>query len=368
MMCNSNKKTNILAQTKDVYIKAVLSMLILHLIYAIMFYFAGSFLSVVYNIISIVIYTILLAFAGNSKYAKICFTTCFAEMIIFSGIEVIMCGYDSGFTFYFIGIVSLTAYLVYMLYEDIQMTLLSTLIEIIYFVIITIINFMNPGFVFDFTENWHHIIYIVNMTLCLLMLVSFVIIFTARSKQIEITLQRENRKLESAANYDPLTKLLNRRTFDHYFAEAIHNVTENGQDFTVVMIDIDNFKGVNDTYGHDAGDDILKNVALMLKYVVRPYDTIFRWGGEEIVLLLSANKTAACDVAKRCCQKIENFVLSNDGHDIKVTITAGVCPYTAMDTKDSIIEKADEALYYGKNHGKNQVVLFSAAVHAASEL
>ena len=96
-------------------------------------------------------------------------------------------------------------------------------------------------------------------------------------------------ELEKYANYDTLTHLLNRRSMDNYMQEAYRQATTGKSSFCLLMADIDDFKKVNDTYGHDCGDEVLKYVAQTISTGVKKNDSVFRWGGEEICILLNAD-------------------------------------------------------------------------------
>ncbi len=106
-------------------------------------------------------------------------------------------------------------------------------------------------------------------------------------------------ELEKYANYDTLTRLLNRKSMNAYLDEAYSQACKNKADFCILMIDIDDFKKVNDTYGHDCGDEVLKYVATTVSCGVKKQDNVFRWGGEEILTLLRANKAQAMSAAER---------------------------------------------------------------------
>lgn len=170
------------------------------------------------------------------------------------------------------------------------------------------------------------------------------------------SLERENRNLGEIANYDPLTNLLNRRSMNAQMKQAVEAANEDSQPFCLIMGDIDNFKKVNDIYGHACGDTVLISVAKVISQNVRNGDAVCRWGGEEILILVKENEEIACQVAERICKDISHTVVKHDQIELSVTMTLGVAPYREGETIRSIIDEADKHLYYGKNHGKNQVV------------
>lgn len=164
-------------------------------------------------------------------------------------------------------------------------------------------------------------------------------------------------ELEKYVNYDTLTHLLNRRSMDNYL-QAAHRQAKTGQaTFCLMMMDIDDFKKVNDTYGHDCGDEVLRYVAHTISTGVKKNDYVFRWGGEEILVLLNTDFDKALAAAERIRADIARDPVDYRGTTkVPVTITIGVSPYTVGATIQQMMDDADAKLYYGKKHGKNQVV------------
>ena len=153
---------------------------------------------------------------------------------------------------------------------------------------------------------------------------------------------------------DALTGLANRRSIN----EKYRDIIKKKEAYSVILGDIDDFKQVNDTYGHACGDSVLKSVAEVFKVSVRSGDVVCRWGGEEILVMLpKCNKDTATQIAERIAEGIRKIlVISNEGVEVRVTMTFGVAGSDeGRDIKD-IVKRADNRLYYGKGHGKNCVV------------
>jgi len=149
----------------------------------------------------------------------------------------------------------------------------------------------------------------------------------------------------------------NRREFDVRFASQIENARRYGNEFSIFMLDIDFFKKVNDIYGHQAGDEVLKQVSGVIKDSIRIGDTLARYGGEEfIVMLPEADKVKAIELADRLRQKIENMVTLSGKDKIKVTASFGVASYSDGKTQSNIIGAADALLYKAKANGRNVVM------------
>ncbi len=170
----------------------------------------------------------------------------------------------------------------------------------------------------------------------------------------------KNAELKILSTIDPLTRLANRRLFERQVAyEASINRRYN-HEASLLLIDIDHFKEVNDTYGHDAGDYILKSIADMLKSRVRESDTVARFGGEEFMLLLShTDVDGATILAKRINALVENATYEYLDHTINITVSIGVTRliHEEKDGFNKSYRLVDEALYEAKNTGRNKVIV-----------
>lgn len=164
------------------------------------------------------------------------------------------------------------------------------------------------------------------------------------------------RELEKLADYDALTLLHNRRTMKSHIADMMRRSERGDGTFSLLMCDLDNFKRVNDTYGHECGDLILKTVANIISCAVRKDDVAFRYGGEEILVMVRANKEITEQVAERIRADIEAEAITYNGTAVNITVTIGVAGYKPHTSVDDLIQLADSRLYLGKNNGKNQVV------------
>jgi len=144
--------------------------------------------------------------------------------------------------------------------------------------------------------------------------------------------------------------------------EEIRRFTRSRDPFSLVMVDIDRFKTVNDAYGHESGDVVLKRVAAVLKGNLRESDWVARYGGEEFfIFLYGADKNAAFQVIEKIRTAVEQCSMLLPQHDrmVHVNISCGVssCPFDGS-AKDELIQKADSALYRAKENGRNQTVLY----------
>ena len=165
------------------------------------------------------------------------------------------------------------------------------------------------------------------------------------------------KKMELLARTDPLTQLSNRRDFLERFHQEVTRFERNPIPFSIGLGDIDDFKSINDRYGHDCGDFVLVQISKIMRAMIRKQDTVGRWGGEEFILLLpqsplKGGKTVAEAIRKRIAT--ENFCYKD--YRLSVSITFGVCEFAKHMDIDSCIKRADEAMYEGKKIGKNRVI------------
>ncbi len=158
---------------------------------------------------------------------------------------------------------------------------------------------------------------------------------------------------------DELTGLSNRRCFDSTFEKEFLRAQRYNNKLTLVMFDIDHFKNVNDTYGHQCGDYILKQVSNAALQTFRKTDTIFRFGGEEFVVILTETDIEQSIIPlERFRKTIETLNLNYTGQQINITVSIGACQLTPeISTSEEFLHKTDDALYQAKNSGRNKTIL-----------
>ncbi|MDX2242951.1 MAG: diguanylate cyclase [Leptolyngbyaceae cyanobacterium bins.302] len=173
-------------------------------------------------------------------------------------------------------------------------------------------------------------------------------------------LMRTNDILSAIALSDPLTELNNRRALDWELPRQLQNARHRSEALSLVMLDVDYFKRINDTYGHPVGDRALQLVSSRLRHNLRFRDTLFRYGGEEFVIILSnTDQTEALLVAHRLCRLISEQAFNiSDGLDLNITISAGTATLTTTDDAKgmSLLKRADQNLLQAKSSGRNRVV------------
>lgn len=169
--------------------------------------------------------------------------------------------------------------------------------------------------------------------------------------------------LERQVNTDALTGLYNRKHLNESIDQEIERTVRSRQPTSLILLDLDHFKAVNDTYGHTAGDDVLRAVAKALLNSVRKLDIACRYGGEEFAVILPGTyQLVATQVAERIRQAIASSVITHGDFSIPITASIGVDTFTSLtkENTEQFIERVDQLLYDAKNQGRNRVVTRTA--------
>lgn len=300
------------------------------------------------NVGSIVMYAVAYH-AIKHKKNKLAASLIWTEVLLHAALGVLLIGWESGFHYYFLmfipaiclstkrkpAVIALSS--LFMFY--VALNLLKWIIEPLQPIHPLALN----------------VVHIFNLSVVFMM-------FSYLSFYYLQTVRRAQKKLHMFATTDPLTSLFNRRHMTYLADREIQRINRSNNRISVVLIDLDYFKKINDEHGHKIGDDVLINVAKILSNEVRKQDLIARWGGEEFLVILPDSDGAHAQLS---AERIRKAFLSFDwftaiGESITPTITAGVSEFGKKESLNSVIARADSALYKGKHSGRN-VVIFDAA-------
>lgn len=170
------------------------------------------------------------------------------------------------------------------------------------------------------------------------------------------------------AMIDPLTNLMNRRSFLGQINTELSRATRYCLPLSIVLLDIDHFKVINDTRGHAAGDHVLTNIGTLLRRSLRTADMSARWGGEEFVVALTNTDLAGAElVAERIRAEIEGLAIIYQGERVRITGSLGLTEYAAGEEFDAVMDRADRAMYQAKARGRNRVVVWAGMDPPGSE-
>lgn len=176
----------------------------------------------------------------------------------------------------------------------------------------------------------------------------------ARNKQIEMDAVMV--QASEVAHVDPLTFLVNRRTIIKELQDEVLRAERYHSMLSVSVVDVDNFKVVNDTFGHPVGDEVLRQVAHQLRESIRHPDMVGRYGGEEFLIILpNSDSAAASEQAARLCKQVRETVVRVKEHEVNITLSVGVAQFRiGVDTWDTLLNNADNAMYEAKRNGRDR--------------
>lgn len=332
----------------------------IHVIYLLLFYLLGFWPMVFYNFLIVALYMYFGIVCTGGVKVKSFFIFLCIEIPLHSTLCTYVLGFDYNFMFFMFGMIPIVFYLILFIDEIVSFFILPTALSLIYMLIYIVVNLSTnhfpPYISTDISNKYLNFFMYFNIVIAFIMILAFSIIFSFEYNYVHKKLTSENNILGSYASYDTLTGLLNRRSIDSHLDKIFKDHYHEEEGFSVIMCDIDHFKSVNDTYGHDAGDHILKEVSQVISSEVRDGDVVGRWGGEEFLIILNKNKATAAMLAERIRNAVENNKYIYKGQKLNITITLGVSSYHYGSDISAIIRSADKKLYRGKENGRNQVV------------
>lgn len=325
-----------------------------HIFLVFIFRTIGSVPMTIYNMCSVAGYLMCLPLirrnALNWVFAYIC-----VEVPIHSFLAICTVGWSFGFSMYLIAIIPVGFDMSFVLKNPargIKISALFGLVSFVMFISCRMYSYYNAPLYRVDNEFFAQTVYFFNALCTFLLLLIYSFIFASEINAAQSVLKKKNAELANLAAKDTLTGFYNRRKMHEYLVNAA-----NGKEaFSLIMSDIDNFKRLNDTYGHDCGDEALKAVSDACRSCIADGDRICRWGGEEFLILTNRSLEDAADTAEKIRSAVESCCLVFNGVTIRITMTLGVSEFDPSSTIDKAITAADRNLYIGKNSGKNRVV------------
>ncbi len=318
--------------------------LCVHVFNVFLFWKFGLYPLVVLNAASSAIYVIFLTIFKNENL-RISFA--YFEIIFFSAMtELISGGYFGTLTF----VIGMVAVIFFMLPYSNRKKHIYQLIGAMLAVAISLISVFNYSLypeLMDLVLLHSSFVKVMNLIITL-----FTLFYLTNLYLVELKTTRE--KLDYNSNHDMLTGLYNRRFFEGIMKRSKE---EKETSYSVAMLDVDDFKKINDTYGHETGDRVLAAVSKCIEASLPENAVAVRWGGEEFVLYLpQVDSAQALDVLNDFRAKLSEQKIYYKGNRVVITATIGLCTGESIADYEEYIRQADEKLYWGKQHGKNQIV------------
>lgn len=330
-----------------------------HLIDAAFFLGFNDIMMLLYNLGAFLLYESCISLAKNKKFKYISIITVL-EVLVFVSITTILYGNLLYFNLYCFLIIP-TVFYVTATSKDYRHPFIFALVISLVTIAVLIFSLTYPGGAGSLTRITEHPVLaiftkITNVLLTTNLLATISFLFAMEMRNSYQALENRNNQLVRLSKRDPLTKLPNRRSMAEQLNIAMHKLKREKKKFCVILGDIDDFKKVNDTYGHDCGDKVLVMVANTISSQLRDGDYVCRWGGEEILIIVNGNMDAAKAFGERVLDKIKNQKVEYEGNIFNLTMTFGIAEANESLRIEDFITQADNRLYYGKSHGKCQVV------------
>ncbi len=337
------------------YSLMIYSVACVHLFLVCIFIYLNIMPLYLFNIGSVLTYLFSTRFIREEKYLTVYYITYF-EIILHSVAATLCIGWQFGFAQYIIAIIPVGYYTGYMIDAKRRSLLIATqnaIFAAALFLACKSFSYYHKPFYSIEDPAVELFLYFFNSICTFVFLIVFSLIYILEIKLSHAKLRHQNGILEQLAYTDPLTGLHNRRSMQLFIEQAL----KSDFNFSLIMGDIDDFKKINDTYGHDFGDVALHDIAQIALEQVSEHGYVCRWGGEEILILVnncSAEKTV--QIAEDIRRNVEQHVFRLGERLIHCTLTLGVASYERGKTIEETITNADSKLYRGKQNGKNVVV------------
>ncbi|HRF46379.1 MAG TPA: diguanylate cyclase [Anaerolineales bacterium] len=324
----------------------------LHALFIPIFYALNVRTLALANIVSVLLYVAAIVVGRRGRYG-VGFILCAIEVLGHSVLAVLNLGWESGFQYY----IFVMAVIVFLYPSD--LTSVKALVAAgmyLTFVTLSLLAQLapQPG---PISTPILRVFEAFNVSTFFFLIIFLTYLYNRAANSAEGQLQDVNRALNDLARTDSLTGLANRRAMTARLDQAVAEAT--GQrSFAIAICDIDDFKALNDTFGHLCGDQILREASRLLNEAIREQDLIARWGGEEFLIYLPATDLrGAAAVAERMRVQVADTQWECAGVPTRVTLTFGISVHRPGASLDDTISAADQALYAGKHQGKDRVMI-----------
>lgn len=327
---------------------------LVHIAYFFFFLYTKDSLMAIYNLASAIIYLLCTIFLDKEMYAHIYYVAS-GEIILNTIMTTVVVGWDCGF-YTFLFALTVAGYFISYTFPRHRLSIPSIWAIVAAIVYFSCYFYSKGHAPLNAATNSRLVdfLYIFNCICTFLFLSVFSMLFILEMRVSQKNLFEENQMLGKIAGNDALTGLFNRWSIQ----PELENAIQSEKPFCLIMCDIDDFKKINDTYGHNCGDEVLKHIACILSDSIPKDSYVCRWGGEEFLILLNGfSPNAAQKLANNIRRTIVAFDTKYQEYTIPHTITMGITHYHKNQSLDSLISRADMKLYTGKRQGKNIVII-----------
>lgn len=347
------------------YKAAALSGALMHVTFLIIFMVIKLYTMVIFNVFSVGLYIIMWAVCENPRFEKRAIhwiTAMYSEITAHALLCTIFLGGDTCFFLYAMMCIPVAIYYLFLTCSSEVFKrgiVVFTLISVGTIAFSLLYVHLKPPIYYTvrrmLSANEIDTMRAINVGFNLVLLFGFSCLFILEINSLIKQLNQTNEQLNYTATHDALTGLYNRYCLNG----TLNSLVKSEKPFCLVMGDIDDFKKVNDTFGHDCGDVVLRSVADVIKRNIRPCDTACRWGGEEMLILMDGSYDECYQIVSRIKSEINSLGIEHDGRPVKVSMTFGFTASTEVGSKDldELLSTVDKRLYKGKASGKNVIIV-----------
>lgn len=331
---------------------------LVHLCYSFCFFYLDIPFLCIYNAVTVLFY-ILNSYMTYKERYSFSYTGSFLEINLHAILTSILLGKEPGFSMFCIIIVPIAFYMAFSLEtfrRSIFVPTLFAFLSLFIFLFCYMVTYFCKPLYGPLPPQQTLFFYCFNTFVTFAVLILFSLLFIFEIRNAQIRLEHQNQTLDLLANQDTLTGLLNRRSMQKHLKQALTDARNANAPFCLVLCDIDDFKKINDTYGHDCGDKVLVHISQLIGSAVEGNGCVCRWGGEEILILLRTPFEAACQLTETIRNRIASEPTPYEEYSITHTMTFGISSFSPELSLDAMISLADKKLYIGKRNGKNRVV------------
>lgn len=341
-----------------IYTITLCCVLLVHVILTAMFAIAGVMLFTILNLISVAIYVTLIFMVRKGKYI-LSMASAYVEILLYAGYAMCVLPHECGFHLYTLGLVPVFFYDIYTvngIKHRVRVAAATMGSALLVTLVCGYISNVKLFGAVEIPQTCVNALSLFNFMAIFVLVTLISMVYVLRINEKVSTLTEEKEALSELSSHDVLTGLYNRRIMEEKIKLALDNYRVKDEPFSVIMIDIDDFKAFNDNYGHEVGDLVLKSIADLLKECMKGFGEVARWGGEELLLMVRGNEFQSAFMAEAIRRKIESMQIESGGKQLSVTATFGVACCSGFMTCRELVNLADKKMYMGKNNGKNQVV------------
>ena len=340
------------------YRATFLSAGVVHIFFLIFFLCIGQYFMAAFNVFSVLLYVIgaFRSVPKDSETIKYGWIVAFyVEIMIHATLCSILMGWDTGFYLYSIAVLPIAAYLLFLTAS--MKKFMITMLVMTAMVALLMGGCMVYLGIFGSLEELEPLYLIIisyfNAFFAGTVILVFTMLFVLEVATMLRKIDAANKQLEFIATHDALTGLYNR----HSLKKLFHELEQSEKPYCIIMGDIDDFKKVNDTYGHDCGDTVLKSVAEVITHNIGENDTACRWGGEEMLIVMWGEQESCFNAVSVIKDKINALRISSKDKQVAVSMTFGFVNRSEEPNGiEALIAVADDRLYIGKRSGKNVII------------